>query len=100
MLHGRSILRHALPAAGIVALAAICGLYALAANTALTGLTYSGTLKNNGVASTGTNDFKFDLVDASNATLGCATDVRNALPVTNGRFDVANLFGACGSLET
>lgn len=82
-----------------VAIAAVLGvgLKAWAAMNVPAGLTYSGLLKNGAVVESGvrTHNFNFELFDG-NATV--CTDTRAALTVTDGRFDVQNLFVANGCM--
>jgi hypothetical protein len=87
-------------AVAIVAVVAILGvgLRAWAAMNVPAGFSYSGLLKNGGTAESGvhTHNFNFELFDG-NATV--CTDTRATLTVTDGRFDVQNLFSGCGTLD-
>jgi hypothetical protein len=84
---------------GCVALGIGIGLYAHAAMNVPTGIAYSGVLRNNGAVDSTPHTFAFDLLDGTGSPL-CPTDTRTNLAVTNGRFDVLNLFSSCGSLDT
>jgi len=74
------------------------GLYARASMNVPTGLSYSGLLRNNGAVDSSAHTFAFDLLDASGTPL-CATDMRASLTLTNGRFDVPDLFKDCATLD-
>jgi hypothetical protein len=74
------------------------GLYARASMNVPSGIAYSGLLRNNGAVDSSPHSFAFDLLDGSGAPL-CATDSRPSLMVTNGRFDVPDLFKSCASLD-
>ena len=74
------------------------GLYARASMNVPTGIAYSGLLRNNGVADSNAHTFAFDLLDGTAAVL-CPTDTRSNLRLTNGRFDVPDLFMTCSGLD-
>jgi hypothetical protein len=74
------------------------GLYARAGMNVPAGIAYSGLLRNNGVPDSGAHTFAFDLLDDKGNPL-CATDMRTSLTITNGRFDVPNLFSSCAGLD-
>src|SRR2546429_474388 len=92
--------RYSITSLALLALGIGIGLLARAAGGGAGGFQYSGTLKNNGVPESGSHTFAFALVDGSGNTVGCGTDTRAGLAVTNGRFDAANLFASCGTLES
>jgi hypothetical protein len=74
------------------------GLYARAGMNVPTGIAYAGLLRNNGAVDSSPHNFAFDLLDMSGTPL-CATDTRSSLTVTNGRFDVPDLFKSCSTLD-
>jgi hypothetical protein len=63
-----------------------------------TGIAYSGLLRNNGAVDSSPHTFAFDLLDGAGTPL-CATDTRSNLTLTNGRFDVPDLFKSCAGLD-
>jgi hypothetical protein len=84
------ILRSIVAFAICIAVGVGLGLYAHAGSTVPVGLAYSGLLRDgNGTPVNGMHVLDFELTDG-NATM--CTDAGRMLAVTNGRFDVPNLF--------
>jgi hypothetical protein len=101
MKRSSKILRITVAAAVAIGAGVGIGLYARAAMNVPVGFAYSGLLRDSsGNPVTGTHNFAFDLLNGAGASAGCATDTRSSLTVTNGRFDVPDLFKTCATLDT